>query len=187
LRLLKCISDEVWSIRLTMNTWSKSKKLVSGSLLSCLAIVLQSLGALLPGIGYLVSPFATAPILLSSVLSVPFGLTTYLLTSFLLLLLQPSELFVFLFTTGLLGLGIGFAYIIFRKRINIIISGAVTLFLGIMFLLYILQFPVLGPGVLTVFSIYIAGAIFIFTFFYSWLWVELSLHLFIRLNKFIVS
>lgn len=157
-------------------------KLILVSIFTCIAAILQAAGGLLPGIGYLLSPLATAPILLCSVFSIPFGVMSYSLTIMLLLILQPSELIIFPFTTGLLGLGIGASFSFFRKRLSIIAAGAILLMLGIMGLLFIFHFPVLGPAVSASFSFLTAGGIFLFVFLYSWLWVEMALIIIKRLK-----
>ena len=161
-------------------------KLILVSIFTCIAAILQAAGGLLPGIGYFLSPLATAPILLCSMFSIPFGVMSYSLTIMLLLILQPSELIIFPFTTGLLGLGIGASFSFFRKRISVIAAGAIHLMLGIMGLLFIFHFPVLGPAVSVSFSFLTAGGIFLFVFLYSWLWVEIALNIIKRLKMMIM-
>jgi hypothetical protein len=179
---LKPISDEVRLSQIIFNKQSKTMKLILVSIFACIAAILQSAGGFIPGIGYLISPLATAPILLFSLFSIPFGLMSYFLTMMLLFVLQPTELIVFPFTTGLLGLGIGASFYFFKKRISIIATGAILLLLGIMSLLFIFQFPILGPVGSDTFSFLMTGSIFLFTFLYSWLWVEIALVIFKRLN-----
>ncbi|WHY75394.1 hypothetical protein QNH20_14690 [Neobacillus sp. WH10] len=176
------ISDDVRSTQLAFNKHSKTRQLVLGALFASIAAVLQAAGGFLPGIGYFISPFATAPILFCTMLSLPVGLMSFFLTNLLLLVLQPSELIVFPFTTGLLGFGTGVAFYVFKKRISIIGSGAILLTLGIISLLYGFSFPVLGPAVSDTFSVLITGGIFLFAFIYNWIWVDIGLIFFKRLN-----
>lgn len=103
-----------------------------------------------------------------------------------LLILQPSELLVFPFTTGLLGLGIGSAFSFFRIRLSIIATGTIFLFLGIMILQYIFQFPVLGPAFKDSFSLLTIGGILLVAFLYSWLWVEMAIIIFKKLKIILV-
>jgi hypothetical protein len=117
--------------------------------------------------------------------SFPIGAMAYLLTNVLLFILQPSELLVFPFTTGLLGFGAGAAFLFFKKRLSIISAGGTTLTLGIMILLYLFRFPVLGPVASDSFSLITAGSIFIFAFFYSWIWVEIGLFFFKKMRAII--
>ncbi|KAB2330308.1 hypothetical protein [Bacillus mesophilum] len=182
----KPISDE---IRLSQQKFYKRKKttrIILTSIFSCIAATLQAAGGFLPGIGYFISPLATAPILLCSMFSIPFGVMSYFLTIMLLFVLQPTELIVFPFTTGLLGLGIGASFHFFRRRIKIILTGGLLLMSGIISLLFILRFPVLGPAVPDSFSFLLTGCIFLFASLYSWLWVEIALIIFKRLKRIII-
>ena len=183
---LKSISDDVRFAQLEFRKHSKAKRLVLGSFLACMAAVLQAAGGFLPGIGYFISPFATLPILIGTMFSLQMGVISYFLTILLLFILFPSELVVFPFTTGLLGIGIGAAFSFFRKRLSLISVGAVLLTIGIMSLLYIFHFPVLGPAVSDSFSFLTTGSIFLFSLVYNWFWVEMALFFFKRL-KFIMN
>lgn len=180
------ISDDIRLTKEEFHQKRKTMKLILVSLFACIAAVLQAAGGLLPGIGLFISPLATAPILIGSMFSIPFGVTTYFLTIMLLVILQPAELIIFPFTTGLLGLSIGIAFSCFRTRFVVIASGTIALTLGILSLLYLFHFPVLGPAVSDSFSFLTAGSISLFTFLYSWLWVEIALILFKRLKALII-
>jgi hypothetical protein len=182
---LKSISDDVRFAQLEFRKHTKAKRLVLGSFLACMAAVLQAAGGFLPGIGYFISSFATLPILIGAVLSLHMGVMSYFLTILLLFILFPSELFVFPFTTGLLGIGIGAAFSFFKTRLSIISIGAFLLSIGIMSLLYVFHFPVLGPAVSDSFSLLTAGSIFLFSFLYNWLWVEMALFFFKKFKTII--
>lgn len=181
----KSISDDVRFAQLEFRKHTKAKRLVLGSFLACIAAVLQATGDFLPGIGYFISPFATLPILIGSMLSLQMGVTSYFLTILLLFILFPSELVIFPFTTGVLGIGTGAAFSFFKKRLSVISIGAILLTIGIISLLYVFHFPVLGPAVSDSFSFLTAGSIFLFSFFYNWLWVELALFFFKKLKTII--
>jgi hypothetical protein len=178
----KPISDEVRLSQKRFHNQNKTMKLILASIFACMAAILQAAGGYLPGIGYFISPLATAPILLSSMFSIPFGIMSYFLTIMLLFILQPTELIVFPFTTGLLGLSIGASFYFFRKRLSIIFTGTIFLMVGIMNLLFIFHFPILGPTVFESFSFLTTGSILLFAFLYSWLWVEMALIIFNRLK-----
>jgi hypothetical protein len=160
---------------------SDVEKMVLTAILACLAAILQSLGGFLPGIGYLFSPFSTAPLFIISWLSPKRGLFAYGLTLVLLWVLQPSELVVFPFTTGLLGIAIGFAVRWFTKRLVTLLFSGIILTLGIDFVLVVIRFPLFGPIAQPAFSIQVTVCLFAFSIFYSWLWLEAVLFLIKRL------
>lgn len=164
-------------------TFSSSKRLVLTSLLSALAVLLQSAGNTLPLIGYIISPFASAPIIICTIISIPLGIQAYLLTFFLLIFIQPSEAFIFPFTTGILGIGIGVAFLMKKRRISVIVLTSILLFCGICLLLYLIRFPILGPTVNTEFSYKYIALIYLFCFVYSLLWVEMSRKFLIKISK----
>jgi len=183
---LKPVCNEVKEIHTIFSTTqSPTKKLTMIALLATLAVIFQSMGDFLPGVGYLISPFATAPIVLCAIFSLSSGLTAYLLVILLLFFIQPGELIIFPFTTGLLGLGIGSALLYSRIRLFVIVAGALFLLSGILLLLYIIQFPILGPTVSTTWSIVKTAIIAIFSLLYSWLWVEISRYFLQKISKVI--
>jgi len=176
--LLKTISEEVRLAQVSFKKYRKTKKLIVGSIFASMAAILQSAGGFLPGVGLFFSPLATAPILLCTMFSLSSGIISYFLTILLLMILQPTELMIFPFTTGLLAIGIGVSFSFLKKRVSIIVMGGCLLALGIMSLLYIFHFPVLGPAVSDSFSFLTTAIIFLFSFIYSWLWVEIALYIF---------
>ena len=163
-------------------TWTDTHKLMFAALMAALATILQSAGGLFPGVGFLISPFATAPILIGALLSIRSGAMTYMLTIFLLLLIQPSQLIIFPFTTGLLGLSLGWTFLIFNRRLDIIVTIGTLLFIGICIPLYILDFPVFGPTITSPFNIMVLIVIFIFSLLYSWFWLDFGLFLLRKLK-----
>ncbi|MBU5444732.1 hypothetical protein KQI79_22160 [Paenibacillus sp. MSJ-34] len=162
-----------------------TRKMITVAFLAALSAMFQSMGGLLPGIGYLISPLATAPIVLSTVLSLGSGLTAYALAMLLLFFIQPSELIVFPFTTGILGLGIGGSLLYLKIRLSAVIAGSLSLWAGILLLLYVFRFPVLGPAVSTTFNLSTIAMVYVFSLFYSWLWVEISRYVIQKTSKVI--
>lgn len=167
------------------NNWTKVKKMVIIALISGLAAVLQSCGGFLPGVGYLITPFTTIPIILCTLVSLSSGFLGYFLTIILLVVFMPSEIMSFPFTTGILGVGLGVGFLFLKRRIYIVIFNSIILLAGISILLYVIQFPVLGPSVSSEFSLKAEAFIYIFCFVYSWIWAELSARLLRRLRKII--
>lgn len=163
-------------------TASLSKRITICALLAALAAVLQSAGGFIPVVGLMISPFATAPVIVSTVLSLRYGFVGYILTILLLFLIQPSEVLIFAFTTGLLGFGIGFGYYFFKKRLSILLTGAIFLLGGIVVVLFIFKFPLLGPSIKANSNMSFLLSLSGFCFLYSWLWMEISLVLLKRIT-----
>lgn len=155
--------------------YSRTTKMVMGSILAAIAALLQSAG-IFTGIGYALSILTTLPIILATVISIRLGLMSYLITILLLFFLQPSELFVFPFTTGLLGLSLGIGLRWFKHSFLAIGFASLSLSTGIMFLLYIIKFPVLGPSISHSFDFRVIIGILLFSFLYTWLWLYISLY-----------
>ncbi|WP_432361585.1 hypothetical protein [Sporosarcina sp. UB5] len=145
------------------------------ALMAALAAILQSAGGLLPAIGFAISPLATAPIMLVALISLHSGAFTYILTILLLFLIEPTELFIFPFTTGLLGLGLGWTFYKLTKRPHVAFMNGLLLCIGICIPLYVLGFPVFGPTISAHFNRLTLLLIFTFSLLYSWIWTELSL------------
>lgn len=138
-------------------------------------------GRLFTGAGYLISPLSTAPVALAALISIRSGFTTYALSIALLLLIQPSELIVFPFTTGLLGLALGFSITRFHNRIQFVLFSALALWVGILLVLFAFRFPLLGP--LLSLDIASAAYLFLFCLLYSGIWTEITLRLIAKLRK----
>jgi hypothetical protein len=155
-------------------------KLVATAFLGLIAAIFQSAGGWIPGIGMLISPFSSAPIIFSMLIGLSYGFLCYFLTIFLLLLLQPSELIVFPFTTGIMGIGIGLSLLVVNRIWKAVILSAIFLTSGICFLLYGVRFPILGPFLIE-FNMWNILIIFLFSLVYCWLWTELFLRLLPRI------
>ena len=166
-----------------LTSWSPTKKLMFMALMAALAAILQSAGGFLPGIGYAISPFATAPILLVALMSLRSGIFTYIVTFCLLLLIEPSELIIFPFTTGLLGLGLGWTFLMLNKRLEIVVTNGLLVCIGICTPLYVFGFPVFGPTFSSSFNLTVLLIIFVFSLFYSWAWMELLYLFFVKLKQ----
>ncbi|QWG63832.1 YybS family protein [Bacillus mycoides] len=167
-----------WMIEQDANFVHKRKvtpasRLVITALLGSFAAIFQSAGNLIPGIGLFISPSATLPIFLAICYSIREGVLSYILTIFLLFIIEPSELIVFPFTTGLLGIALGVSFLQFKRRIWVISFSAICLLIGIMIILDIFRFPVLGPSIHTTMDIKVITLIFILSFLYCWIYAEL--------------
>ncbi|CAM3171551.1 hypothetical protein FITA111629_07565 [Filibacter tadaridae] len=182
----KAIPSHPHDIHLFFNKWSPTKKMMFTALMAALATILQSAGGLLPSIGYFISPFATAPILLGALISFRSGVLAYVLTIFLLVVIQPTELIIFPFTTGLLGLVLGSTFRALNRRLGVLLATSLLLVIGICVPLYGLGFPVFGPTISSSFSMLSLLIIFGFSLLYSWFWLEFGLY-FLRKIKAILG
>ena len=54
------------TIHRILNRWPSTKRSLFMALMAALAAILQSAGGLLPAIGFVISPFATAPIMIAT-------------------------------------------------------------------------------------------------------------------------
>ncbi len=144
-------------------------KLILTAILSTFAAILQSAGGYMPGIGFFLSAMTTLPIFLITFLSVRHGFLSYLVTILLLLLIQPNELIIFPFTTGILGLALGFSIYRLKTRFWVIILGGAALFMGIISVLFVFRFPLLGPGVDTSFHLFSLILVALFSITYAWI------------------
>ncbi|QMV44784.1 YybS family protein [Cohnella cholangitidis] len=162
---------------------NQTKTLVTIAFLGALTAIFQSAGGFLPGAGYLLSSLSTAPVAMAALLSLSSGLTTYALSIVLLFLIQPSELIVFPFTTGLLGLALGFSSARSKNRIQVVLFSSLALWAGIALVLYAFRFPLLGPLGTLSFNIASATYIFLFSLIYSAIWTEITFRLTAKLRK----
>ncbi|MGE7881777.1 hypothetical protein [Bacillus sp. NPDC094077] len=162
---------------------SLANKLVITALMSALATIFQAAGNLIPGIGLFISPFATLPIFLAICYSIREGVLSYILTICLLFIIEPSELIVFPFTTGLLGIALGLSFLQLKRRIWVVSFSATCLLIGIVIVLDIFRFPVLGPTVHTTLDIKVILLIFILSFLYCWIYAGLCRIMMNRLYK----
>ncbi|MBP0726999.1 hypothetical protein J5Y03_17715 [Bacillus sp. RG28] len=158
-------------------------RLVITALLSTFTTIFQSAGGFMPGIGFLISPLATLPIFLATYVSIRQGILCFTLSVFLLFIIQPSELIIFPFTTGLLGIAMGVAFLQLKRRILIVSFVSICLLTGIMVILYGFRFPLLGPTVDTTRDPMVIAIIFIFCFLYCWIFAEVCRILMNRLCR----
>ena len=162
--------------------YQRNTKMVLGSLLGAIAAILQSAG-LIGGFGYAFSMMATGTIVLATIISTQFGLLTYVVTALLLLIIQPSEVLVFMFTNGLLGVALGLGFKWTRRIVSVSLVGGLALTSGILLLLMVFHFPVLGPSLSRNVNIPIILAIAGFCYIYSLIWIRVSMSGMNQLNK----
>ncbi|WP_313799205.1 hypothetical protein [Cytobacillus sp.] len=159
-------------IKHDLTEMSTTTKLLITSVLSSFAAIFQSAGGYAPGIGFLVSALTSFPIFLATIVSIRHGLLSYFVTMFLLLFIQPSELLIFSFTTGVLGLVLGVSFYKLNIRLWVVLSAGASLFMGIITILFIFRFPVLGSGVGTSIQFRSIVMIGMFSMLYAWIAAE---------------
>lgn len=174
---------KITKLVIPFRAWSKNRLLVFAALMAVFAALLQSMGAF-SGLGFLISPLATAPIFLITFMSKKFGSLAYLVTIFMLLVIRPNELFVFPFTTGLLGISLGITLSYLRHFFVLAFTNGLALTIGICFILYILKFPVLGPSLAQTFDVFVVGVVCIFAVIYSAIWLFLCRFFLQKLSRF---
>jgi len=184
---IKKVTSSFWvdKTNLSIDGYPKTMRLVVGGLLGSAAVIFQSAGVF-TGIGFILSMMSTGPLVLASLVSLKIGVMTYFVSAFLLVMLQPSELLVFLFTTGLLGLSLGIGLKYLKKSVLTVAFAALNLTLGISLLLYVIKFPILGPSVSLRFDSVVLLGIFAFCLLYSWIWMKVSISAFKVLQKIVL-
>lgn len=111
-----------------------------GGLLTSLTVLLQSAPVFLPAIGLAFSPFSTLPIAIAAVCNIFLGVTVFLSSTFILIIVSPQEAMILLFTTGILGVVLG--ALLYRKGILVtILAAAIALTIGMSILTYIVAIP----------------------------------------------
>lgn len=177
LKRVKSIAVQYWQhpffeIKRDLTEWLPTTKLILTAILSSFAAIFQSAGGYMPGIGFVVSAMTTVPICLATIVSVRYGFLSYSVTILLVLFIQPSELLIFSFTTGILGWVLGVSCYKSKTRLMVVFLSGVTLFMGIIAILFIFRFPVLGPGFGTSFHFPSLFLIAVFSILYAWIAAE---------------
>ncbi len=123
-----------------MNKMNISSFICVGGILTTLAVIFQSAPVFLPAIGLFLSPLSTLPIAIAAISNIPLGIIVFFSSVLILTIINIQESIILLFTTSLLGIIIG--TLLFRKGIIIsILSSSITLYLGTIFLTYIIGIP----------------------------------------------
>lgn len=150
-----------------MKTDTPVRAIIVGGIFTALILLFQSAPLWLSGAGLIISPLATLPAALASILSIPLGLVVYLAAAFLLMLISPQEAAIFLLGTGLLGLTLGICHK--KETIQQILISATALFIGMVFLTKLALIPVFGS--LTPRSLWVELLVFLpFSLLYTALW-----------------
>ena len=148
-----------------------------GGILTTLAVLFQSAPVFLPTVGMALSPFSTLPIAIAAYFSSSLGILVLLSSAFILLFISIEETLILLFTTGLLGLIVGFFYK--RKLVTSILCSAIALAIGMATLTFIIGISAFGDFTSSL-SLAVTLLIFIlFSLIYASIW-NISIKKFIK-------
>jgi hypothetical protein len=151
-----------------------------GGICSTLSVILQLAPIYFSGLGLLLSPLSSLPVIFAALNSVVCGSFSYLCTGLIILIISPHESVIFLLTTGLFGLVLGINYN--KKFITAVIMSGSVLFSGINILIYFIGVAAFGDA-LTDIPLHIAEIIIlIFSFIYSVIWMVILKIIFRRIN-----
>jgi hypothetical protein len=114
------------------------------------------------------SPVATLPIALTAAESVYMGGIALLSSTLILLLISPQEAAIVLFATGALGFALGISSK--KKTVLSIGISAITLFIGIHILIYIIGLNAFGDMTPRSAPVWGAVSILLFSVFYAGIW-----------------
>ncbi len=148
---------------------NKARFVSVGGMLTTLAVIFQSAPVFLPIVGLAFSPISTMPIALAAYLNISLGIVVYLSTAFILTIIYIQEAIIFVFTTGLLGLGIG--TLLYRKgTIASIIFSSILLSLGMLLLTYFVGIALFGNITIPARIPLTLFIFFTFSLLYSTIW-----------------
>ncbi|GAB6137949.1 hypothetical protein [Halanaerobaculum tunisiense] len=145
-------------------------KLSRLAILATLAACLQISAGFFPGIGHLLSIFCTVPIILAGLSGVLTVNITFFTATLIIFFIQPPEAPIFLFTTGLLGLIIGYGLNSNWNKLKLIVYSSIGLGIGIHILSLGLNIPIMGGWTKNLGLLGRPIFIFIFSLAYSYLW-----------------
>lgn len=143
-----------------------------GGIISAISVILQAAPIYLPVFGMVISPVSTLPVAIATGINVYLGLMVFMSSALVLIIVSIQEAFIFIFTTGLLGLVL--AGFIYRKGILIsVFITAAILTGGMITLTYIIGIPGFEkfaaslslPTTIMIYSI--------FSLFYIYIWAIL--------------
>ena len=144
--------------------------LSQGGILTALTIIFQAAPVFLPTIGLILSPVSTFFVAIGAITNITLGVFIFISSAIILLTISIEEALVYIFTTGILGLIIGF--LLYRQKLLIcLIISSLTLSLGMFLLTLIINLSgfneiVNGFPIIQYLSIFV-----LFSLLYSFLWI----------------
>lgn len=150
--------------------WRNPRNITWGALLAAIAVVLQIMPLYLLIIGTSLSSLSTLPVALASYKQRNIGLLTYISSGIIIMCWSVPQAIIFLCSSGLLGLCLGYLIKENYPFVRILFSAALILALGILLAGEILGIPVL-PWLGGAHRIVIIPAVFLCSFFYTGIWI----------------
>ncbi len=149
------------------------QNLVRYSLLASIATLLQISVIFLPGLGRILGAFNTLPIALAARISPRGGILCYIISTWLTLVMIPSEAPLLVLCTGPLGVALGWGLHLSAGKRKTALSGALIFMCGLLLITLLLGLPVFGPilqgkGLIIMLGFY-AG----FAWVYSYAWLRM--------------
>lgn len=140
-----------------------------GGILTTIAVLFQSAPVFLPAIGLALSPFSTLPIAIAAVSNISLGISVFISSALILVIVNAQEAIILLFTTGILGIVMG--TLLYRKGIIIsILFSSIALSLGMIFLTYVVGIPSFVELTLTLSTALTFLIFFSFSLVYASIW-----------------
>lgn len=140
-----------------------------GGILISSAVLFQAAPVYLPTVGLILSPFSTLPIGIAAAVNISLGLTVFLGAALILAVISLQETLILIFTTGLLGMVMG-AFIYRKGMIKAILFSSIALYIGMLFLTYVLGFTAFVELTKLFSTLLIHLVFFLFSLIYSTIW-----------------
>lgn len=123
---------------------SNTKLIVLGAFLICLSVLFQLLPVVFSGAFVLATIFSGVPIYIIAKLKVKLGVTAYLVSAIIIMLVSLHEGVFFLCTNGAIGLSLGICHNRTNKKLIIYSISAIVLASGLCIINFIIGIPVFG-------------------------------------------
>lgn len=156
---------------MNLNKESKSFSLCSCAIFSLLAAVMQLFPIFFPIIGLMISPFSTLPICICTIKNRHLGMLSYPCAFLLISLFNIQEAIIFLFTTGPLGLALGYCFNNEMGRLKATFFTGTVLFMGITTMTHLIGISAFGDFLNSENYIFLLSIYLIFSLFWSFMWI----------------
>lgn len=146
--------------------------IVFGGMMAALAAALQLGPIYLPIVGVLLAMVSSLPMAIQALRDPRWAPLSAGVAAVVMFTIAPQEATIFAFTSGPLGLAVGYAIRLGLRRWQAIPMVGAVLLAGILLLAYLIGLPPLGPGLATWSLSAQLGAYASFSLIWGALWVE---------------